>query len=104
MIHRPAGYCYPFIVRRDPVVGRYTVASRDIRPCEVSQQQSWLSHLCCGAGCVAGAARGVRPLHPHPAPLSRLLRPPPPRPAPLQSLRSSLLHRALRLQPHTQTG
>ena len=104
VIHRPAGYCYPFIVRRDPVVGRYTVASRDIQPCEVSLQQSCISHLCCAAGCVAGAARRVRPLHPHPAPLPCLLRPPPPRPAPLPRMRSALLHRALRLQPHTQTG
>jgi len=36
VIHRPDDYCYPFIVKTDPdpVVGRYVVASRDIKPCE----------------------------------------------------------------------
>ena len=34
LIHRPDTYCYPFIVKVDPVVGRYVVAARDIAPCE----------------------------------------------------------------------
>ena len=34
LIHRPGTYCYPFIVKVDPVVGRYVVAARDIDPCE----------------------------------------------------------------------
>lgn len=34
-VHRPENYCHPFKVLKDPVVGRYTVASRDIKPCEL---------------------------------------------------------------------
>ena len=34
MIHRPETVCYPFIVKKDAVVGRYVVAARDIAPCE----------------------------------------------------------------------
>jgi len=34
VIHRPKDYCFPFIVKCDPKVGRYLVASRDIGPCE----------------------------------------------------------------------
>lgn len=34
-IHRPENYCYPFIVKTSPDVGRYCVATRDIKPCEL---------------------------------------------------------------------
>ena len=36
-IHRSSqlDYCYPFIVKTDPLAGRYCVASRDIAPCEI---------------------------------------------------------------------
>ncbi|XP_023334833.1 uncharacterized protein LOC111706243 [Eurytemora carolleeae] len=34
-IHRPQEYCFPFIVKRDPKVGRYCIASRSISPCEL---------------------------------------------------------------------
>ena len=34
IIHRPEDYCFPFLVKCDPKVGRYIVASRDIGPCE----------------------------------------------------------------------
>ena len=35
MIHRPDNLCYPFIVKNGPGVGRFLVASRDIKPCEL---------------------------------------------------------------------
>ena len=35
LIHRPDNLCYPFIVKNGPGVGRFLVASRDIKPCEL---------------------------------------------------------------------